>query len=247
MSSPLAKSIQQLDHSLVHGRESSDAHYLRSHTRFARHLLRAMPNVVSYHIARADGELDLLGGFTAAPSTFRYITLRFEPGTELRIDPEVEREIVADHRRFLRNLRTFVVQEQVLVDRMTGHQTSCVKVQAQFDRHDDEATETADLRFSALLDQLTEKAADTFGLRLLVADRVTAEVESVAVDEPGQRVTGELLPSTTRHGFVSAYFDHIEWASEWICDLDVRRALTDPTWARSVVAAVHEECGFDRR
>lgn len=227
-------------------REECDRYYLEVHSRFARRFLREMRHVLSYHIARADAGYDLNGSWHARPRGFRYVTLRFRSGTALVLSSELRRAIDEDHRVFLRELRGFVVEEEVLVERLAA-QTSLAKYVFEYDRTDSEPVEAGTARLADQTSRLRALAEDAFGLRLLLVDHVASESRSEPIDEPGQRPTGELLPHSTRHAFLEAYFDHREWAEEWFVRPEVRRAVLGDGWGRVQGARVHEECGLDRR
>jgi hypothetical protein len=227
-------------------REECDRYYREVHTRFARSFLRRMAHVRSYHIGLAVSAYDVAGGWRAPPRTFRYVTLRLAPGTTLAMPAELRERITQDHRLFLRELRGFAVREEIVVDQLRG-QTSLVKYQFEYDREPGETVEVGQRRLREQLDRLTVLADDAFGLRRLVADHVRHETRSDPIDEPGQRGTGERLPSTNRQGFVELWFDQAEWAEEWLGRDDVRVALLGEGWALAHGVRVEEECGFDRR
>lgn len=227
-------------------RAECDRYYQDVHTRFARHFLWEMDHVVSYHIGRADAGYDLNGDWLARPRGFRYVTIRCRPGTALVMGPELRATITEDHRVFLRELRGFAVEEEVLIDRLTA-QTTTVKYLFEYDRTESEHAEAAAARLAEQTSRLAALADEAFGLRLLLVDHVVSESISESVDEPGQRSTGELLPSSLRHAFVELYFDQREWADKWFARRDVRSALTGAGWGLVQGARVHEECGLDRR
>lgn len=249
-SAALAKTISQFQPLAASTRADADRYYREVHARFARGFLREMPPVRSYHTGLAVAAYDVAGGWAAPPETFRYVVLRLDPGATLPWTPELRERITQDHRVFLRELRGFAVDEEVLVDRLRG-QTALVKYQFEYDRVPGEPAAAGEARLRAQLDRLVELADEAFGLRLLLADHVRHETGSEPVDEPGQRGTGIRLPETARQGFVELYFDQPEWAGEWFAREDVRAALLGPdeglAWDRVVGVQVHEECGLDRR
>lgn len=242
----LAKTISQFQPLAASTRAECDRYYRDVHTRFARGFLREMPHVRSYHVGLAESSYDVAGGWAAPPRTFRYIVLRFDPGTGLSMSPELRERITQDHRVFLRELRGFSVEEEVLVDRLQG-QTSLVKYQFEYDRAPGEPAEAGAARLREQLDRLVALADEAFGLRLLLVDHVLFETASEPVDEPGQRGTGERLAETPRQAFVELYFDQPEWAEEWFARDDVRSALLGEGWGLTCGARVAEECGLDRR
>ena len=234
------KSIAQFQPLAGQSREDADRHYSKVHTRFARAQLRAMPHVLSYHTNRAEAEYDLAGGWGQRPRAFRFVILRFAPGRSLEFPPDVRERVAQDHRLFLRELRGFAVDEEVLVDRLDG-QTALVKYLFEYER-------VAEARPS--LDELAAtlcELGDTFGLRRIVLNRVRAEAVAESIDEPGQRPTTRPLPDTAKQAFVEIYFDHRDWAEEWFARPAVRVALIGPAWALARGYRVTEECGLDRR
>lgn len=243
---PSAKTISQFQPLAASTRAECDRYYREAHTRFARGFLREMPHVRSYHVGIAESAYDVAGGWSAPPRTFRYVVLRFEPGSALSMGPALRERIAQDHRIFLRELRGFSVEEELLVDRLRG-QTSLVKYQFEYDRPPGEPGEVGAARLRGQLDRLVPLAEEAFGLRLLLADHVRFETGSEPIDEPGQRGTGQRLPETSRQAFVELYFDQPEWAGEWFRREDVRAALLGEGWGLAHGVRVHEECGFDRR
>jgi hypothetical protein len=246
VSGPLAKTISQFQPLSTSTREECDRYYREVHTRFARGFLREMPHVRSYHIGLAESSYDVAGGWAAPPQTFRYVVLRFDPGTGLTLSTGLRERIAQDHRVFLRELRGFSVDEEVLVDRLSG-QTALVKYQFEYDRRDGEAAEAGAARLRGQLDRLVALSEEASGLRLLLADHVRCETGSEPIDEPGQRGTGERVPATSRQAFLELYFDQPQWAEEWFRRDDVRSALLGEGWARAHGVRVDEECGLDRR
>ena len=242
----LAKTISQFQPLAASTREACDRHYREVHTRFARGFLRELPHVRSYHVGLAESAYDVAGGWAAPPPTFRYVVLRFDPGTGLSIGPDLRDRITQDHRVFLRELRGFSVEEEVLVDRLRG-QTSLAKYQFEYDRPPGEPAEVGAARLREQLDRLVALADDAFGLRLLLVDHVLFETASEPVDEPGQRGTGERLAETPRQAFVELYFDQPAWAEQWFVREDVRSALLGEGWGLTCGVRVAEECGLDRR
>lgn len=246
MRTPLAKSIAQFRPLAASTRAACDRYYREVHTRFARGFLREMPNVRSYHVALAESSYDVAGGWAAPPSTFRYVILRFDPGTGLALAPGRRERIAQDHRLFLRELRGFTVEEDVLVNHLRG-QTSLVKYQFEYDRRPDEGSDAGAERLRAQMDRLVSLSDAVFGLRLLIANHVLVETGSEPIDEPGQRSTGQALSDTPRQGFVELYFDQDEWAEEWFRRDDVRAALLGEGWGRAHGVKLAEQCGLDRR
>ncbi len=225
--------------------ESCSEHYVQVHSRWARHMLRSKPQVVSYHIARATAEHDLLGTWAGAPSAFWFNTLRYQAGRSLETTDLERATINHDQRRFLRDLRTFDVAEEVLVDELRG-QTALVKYVFEFDRDHDTTPAAADVALTEVCRDLAAAAAECFGLRQLVMNRVRAEFAADLVDEPGQRLATAPLPASTRVGLAELYVDQPEWAEEWLGSSKVLAILRD-RFARTRGSRVEESCGLDRR
>jgi hypothetical protein len=225
---------------------ASDRHYRRVHTPFARRTLREMPHVLSYHTDRARAELDLAGGWAQRPHAFRFVILRFEAGRSLEFPPEVRAQIAEDHRNFLRDFRGFVVDEHVVLDRLSG-QTALVKYVVEYERADDADAAQAVARLEDALRAVAAHRPERFGLRQLLVNRVTAEAVAEPIDQPGQRTTDRVLPDTTKAAFVELYFDSRDRAEEWFAQPTVHDALFGGRWHLTRASRVSEECGFDRR
>jgi hypothetical protein len=239
------------------GLDECERHYSTVHTRWARHLLRDRPHVVSYHIDRASAAYDVRGGFGQRPDSWRWVILRLAPGQRLGLSGAEQDQVVEDHRNCLRDLRSFAVDERVVVDELRG-QTALVKYLFDVERTGDGPAGSAGgdrtrsvtddrLRLSALADSLAEHAGSgDHGLRLLLADTVTREQATEPVDEPGQRPVGRVLEDSTKIGFLELYFDQQEWAEDFFGQPAVR-ALLRPGFARVRGYRVEEACGFDHR
>ncbi|MFD7407818.1 hypothetical protein ACFV7R_35335 [Streptomyces sp. NPDC059866] len=226
--------------------DEADRHYLAVHTRFARHFLREMDQVVSYHIARAVAEYDLAGGWEQRPRAFRFIVMRFLPGRGLELPDRLRELVVEDHRNFLRDLRPFRVREEVVLDRMSG-QTALEKYVFELDRPDGADPGSAAEHLREQMAVLEGEASAAFGIRQILVDHVEAEGVTAPVDEPGQRLLPETLSETSRQAFVELYFDQREWAEDWFARPGVRAVLQDPYWKPVRGYRVEERCGLDRR
>jgi hypothetical protein len=227
-------------------RAEADHHYRTIHTAYARRLLRSMDHVLSYHVGLAIGERDLLGTWQQAPRAFRFVTLRFRPGTRFAPPGDVAEAIVQDHRRFVSHHRSFRVDEEVLLDRLRG-QTSLLKYQLAFDRRPETTPDEARRQLRAVATGVADLGQQCFGLRQVVLDTVQVELLSEPVDEPGQRPTGRPLPDTLRVGFVEIYADQAEWVEEWFREPEVADLLAARDWGDVLAVRVEEECGLDRR
>ena len=239
------KSIIQFLPLAGQSRRAADRYYRDVHTRFSRGQMRTMPHVLSYHTNRADAEYDLTAGWRQRPRAFRFAILRFTLGHGLEFPPEVRAQIIEDHRLFLRELRDFAVEEQAVVDRLGG-QTGLVKYLFEFERPEEAPLAEGESTLSTLVHSMAREAADAFGLRRVLVDRVRSEAVAEAIDEPGQRLTDRTLPQTTKQAFLELWFDNHEWAEEWFARPVVRAVLRDPWWAVARGYRVTEECQLDR-
>lgn len=239
------------------GLDECERHYSTVHTRWARHLLRDRPHMVSYHVDRARAAYDVRGGFGQRPDAWRWVILRLAPGQRLGLSAAEQEQVVQDHRNCLRDLRSFTVDERVVLDELRG-QTTLVKYLFDVERTGDGPAGPLDAdpagaaaedrrRLGALADALAERArAGDHGLRLLLQDTVTREQATEPVDEPGQRPVGRVLEQSAKIGFLELYFDQQEWAEDLLGQPAVRELLR-PAFARVRGYRVEEGCGFDHR
>lgn len=254
---PYDKTMSSFNPLATLGLDECERHYTTVHTRWARHLLRDRPHVVSYHIDRARGAYDVRGGFGQRPDAWRWVVLRLAPGRRLGLSLAEQEQVVQDHRNCLRDVRSFTVDERIVVDERRG-QTTLVKYLFDLERTGDGpvggtggdpaiALEEDRRRFDSLAAALAEQArAGDHGLRLLLQDIVTREQATEPVDEPGQRPVGRVLEQSTKIGFLELYFDQQEWAEDLFGQLAIRQLLR-PAFARVRGYRVEEGCGFDHR
>ena len=241
----MTKGIGRFDPVSTHPPEESERHYVEVHTRWARHRLRQMPEVESYHTNRVLRQYDIRGGWGQRPTAWRFVVLRYD-GPGIGFTPADRAKIANDHLNCLKNLRSCVVDEETLIDRRCG-QTVLEKYLFEYDRSPEMAPAEADEHLSDLVRTLVDLAGDTFGLRLVLLDRVVAEAEALPSREPGQVPTGRLLEETTKHAYLELYFDQQEWGDDFFARPDVRAALQDVPFAVANGYHVHEGCGLDRR
>ena len=241
----MTKSIARFDPVSTHPVEESERHYVEVHARWARQRLRQLPAVLSYHTNLVMRQYDMRGDWRQRPTAWRFVVLRFE-GERLGFTPVDSALVARDHLNCLRDLRSCVVDERVLLDQRRG-QTTFEKYLFEYDRSPDVTPGEADMALDVLVDCVVPAARDAFGLRLLVLNRVLAESEALPSREPGQVPTERLLPETTKHAYLEWYFDHQEWGDDFFAAHNVRRALQDAPFAIANGYHVHEACGLDRR
>jgi hypothetical protein len=228
----------------------AEAHYIGIHHRFAREMFRHhAPAVLRYATARATARLDINGRFDQEPDVWRFIVLKYEDaGSEAGtawLPPWAERTIVADHTNFLREVRPFLVEENVLIDRRSN-QTSTHKYVIEFER--DPAVDGGEVAArDELRELMLELADERFGLRLFVENRVVAEAEMAPVSEPGQAYSGRTLAATSMTHLDEWYFDHPAWGDEFFAMPQVTEALRHMAgYARIACHRVDELVGVDR-
>ena len=242
----MSKSISSFQPVAKHSRAKSERHYVQVHVPFARQLLLARPQVISYHTNRARHEYDLSGNWRKEPAAWRFVVLRFEEGTGLDFT-EDERQVVSDdHKNCLKGMRGFSVTESVLHHSLTG-QTSLAKYLFEFDRHPTTAAEEARERAHNLAHSFVDATSETFGLRRVALNLVRREAATEPMEEEGQRITDRVLPETDKVAYLEVYFDHEEWGDPIFARDDIRLLLQDPFFAKVSGYKVDERCGLDRR
>jgi hypothetical protein len=242
----MSKSISSFLPVSKHPQARSERHYVQVHVPFARRLLLAKPQVISYHTNRARSEYDLNGRWRQRPNAWRFVVLRFEEGQGLGFTEEERRVVSNDHRNCLRGLRGCPVTEEVLHDRLAG-QTSLAKYLFEFDRYPTTPFEEARERARELGTEFLARAGSAFGIRRISLNLVDGEAETGALDEEGQLITGRLLPETDKVAFLEVYFDHEEWGDGLFAQDGLRELLVDPFFAVARGYKIDERCGLDRR
>lgn len=244
--SSLGKSISRFLPVTTHPVEESERHYVEVHFPWAQRLLRAQPQVQTYHVNRAVRQYDQLGRFRRRPSAWRFVLLTFDEGRNLQFDVRTSNAIAQDHPNCLRDLRGTPVEESVVRSRLDG-QTALAKYLIEVDRTT--ATPQADAvrGFESFTDALAERLDAVADFRLLRLNRVLAEAATAPVVEPGQRTTGEMLPETTKTGYVEVYFDDAYAGDDFFARRDVLELFDDARFATMAAYHVEERCGLDRR
>lgn len=241
----LAKMISRFDQASRVTAAEAERHYTSVHFPFAQQLLAAMPQIRSYHINRVVRQLDLAGGWAQRPSAWRFVVLRFDPGRSLEFDALTTERITRDHINFLRHLRSTVVTENMLFDRLHRH-TALQKYLIEVDRPAGATSITCDNLLTDLGATLTEEAATRFGARQVCCSRVLAELAAEAVEEEGQRATDQPIADTDKVGYIEIYFDDERWGADLFKSPKVLTALRDPSLLCKTYV-IEERCGVDRR
>jgi len=242
----ISKTIARFDPVSSRSPAECERHYAEVHTPYARRLLRDVDDVATYHTARAVAQYDITGGWRAKPAAWRFVVLRFPAGRGLRLPPQTREVIAQDHRNFLRDLRTCVVEERLLVDRRSG-QTQHEHYLIELDRHPDADPGAAVRRVEGMVQGLLSEQSAAYGIRLVVLNMVQAELAAAAIDEPGQRSLGQPLPQTCKVAYLDFAFDHREWAEEWFARPAVRSLVQDPWFAVARGYRLEVESAIDKR
>jgi len=223
-----------------------DEHYEQVHTRYIRELYADVPEMVAYHQDRVLAQHDLAGGWEPPSGAWRFVVSRYRAGVQAAgpMPAHIRRRVEADHRTFMRGLRTCAVRETTLLDRRSG-QTALQKYVIELDRAPGVDAAAA----SAVVARAADALRDATGARLVLANEVLAERASRPLDEPGQGLPGEALPATDKLAFLELYFDHADWGRAFFasCRTVVDELCWDETIARGAVYEVEERCGIDRR
>lgn len=244
--SDVGKSISRFLPVTTHPVQESERHYTQVHFPWAQRLLRDQPQVRSYHINLAVRQYDPLGRFGRRPEAWRFVLLTFDQGRRLEFDARTSDAIAQDHPNCLRDLRGTPVEESVVRSRLTG-QTALAKYLVELDRTPETPTSEAVEGLELLTGSLVERLDAEGDFRLLRMNRVLGEAETAPVVEPGQRTTGEMLPDTTKTGYLEIYFDDACAGDAFFAQPNVLRLFDDPRFARMSVYHVKERCGLDRR
>jgi hypothetical protein len=222
----MGKSIGRFDPTPSRTPEECERHYTEVHVPMAQNLLRPMEGLLSYHVNRALAQADVSGGWSQRPRAWRFVVLRFAPGMTLEFSPDQNEMVAQDHVNCLYRLRHCDVEEDVLLDRLSG-QLSLAKFVLEAERDQRATPDAAWVAFRELADRVQGTMANALGARCLIVNRVLTELECEPVDVEGQRPIG-LLEGTTRVGYIEAYFDHRRWGEEALSVLSLNGALRDP-------------------
>lgn len=223
--------------------EECERHYVRVHVPMAQDLLRPMDGMLSYHVGRAIAQADAAGGFEQRPHAWRFVTLRFAEDRTLAFTPEQLEMVSRDHVNCLYRLRSHVVAEEVLLDRLRG-QTATAKFVFDVQRPEHVDPDAARRAFAELAGRVRHAMTGAFGARRLVADHVLDEAVTEPVDVEGQRVVGTTT-DTTRVGFLACHFDHSRWGRDALGALTADPALRGAGPVRAELFELDEHCALD--
>lgn len=242
----MLKQIETFQPSALIPVAQSERHYLEVHRRWAVEALAHSPSLVTYHTTIFDAQWDICGRFEQSPSLWRMASLQFRPPGE-EFPPALLAMLNHDHPKFLRDLRSFDVAEEVAVDRTTG-QLSSTKYLVTVDRPEGVDRDDAVRAGDDVLALLTDGLQDAYGARRLIVNRVHGEQETAPVDEPGQQVTGVALESD-RLLMLEIYFDDAVWGDQFFARAEIGTALRGSIFAPAslVVLRGTEQTGHDRR
>lgn len=230
-----------------------ERHYQQVHTVFVRANLRYGDIGVSYHIDRVLRQRDVAGGWAQRPRAWRFAITRTRDvpltGAGGAIPEVLRHQYDVDHTNFLRDLRSCQCEEVTVLDRLTG-QTALDKYLLEIDRRPGISDDEAWAGLRPRLDDLHARAADAFGARLVIENRVRAEAETGPVEAPGQRFgPDQFRPETDKVAYVEWYFDHYQWGDEFFADAaeTVDAILWDPAYSVAALYHVEERGGVDKR
>jgi len=183
-----------------------DSHYLGAHVPFIVEMMESTGIARSYKTAKACAQRDLNGTWLQRPEIWRGVAIEVSVPEEGGSMPESSRlAIEEDHRRFLRNLRTYVCRETVMFEDLGGRPATTkfvLEVGARAGRF-----ATAAERVERFTEELSDHLDPATGIALAVADRVRRQEKARAIDEPGQGFTpGEFLDEPDAAAFYELYF-----------------------------------------
>ena len=225
---------------------ASERHYVEVHRRWAVQALAHSQSLICYHTSIFDGQWDICGRFEQAPSLWRLASLQFRPPGE-EFPPALLSMLNHDHPKFLRDLRSFDVAEEIAFDATSG-QLSSTKYLVTVDRPDDVSRTDALRAGDDIIATVVGELSDAYGARRMVVNRVQAEHETAPIDEPGQQVTGAVVESN-RLLMVELYFDDAHWGDQFFARDEIASAIRGSVFAPAGVAILRgmEQTGHDRR
>lgn len=229
--------------------EEAEAHYDRIHHAFGRYFLGRASNVVRYVTHRALGQYDINGRFEQRPDVWRFV-LTENVVTDASnaagwLPPDLVGQVWQDHTKFLRDLASYEVDEQIAADRRSG-QTTFVKYMFWHVADSEDDADGARRTYLDRLAELKQHVEPAFGFRLLVSNTVLRQLESAAIAEPAQKFTGGYFDRSHISGIDELYFDSLSAGAEFFSAPAVR-ALLRPRATEIRGYLVSEQTGLDRR
>lgn len=231
------------------GLEEAERHYTSVHVPLARRLLAQNEAITSYSLLRVRRELDANGGWEQRPTAWRFTTQTFdETAVVTAFDPSVRERLARDHLNCLYRLRRCEVEEEVVLDRLSGQVTFATYL-IELDRSLDDDRDTAAADVRELLERLRAATADLGGIRRIVSNSILRETIAEPLREEGQRLIDLFRSETEKVAYVEVLADERWSGSALFAHPDVATWIVDAR-TRFAVAACYETelgCGFDRR
>jgi hypothetical protein len=252
----MPKVFNRFEPSALRPLEECERYYREVATPLAQDLLSKHPNTVSYTQLRVLREYDLAGGWKQPLTAWRFVIMcsrddgladgRHGRASAVATGDDTRQALAQSNMFCLRELKRTPVEERVLLDRLTG-QTALDHYLFEYDRPHELPADDARQRLERLADRFTELAHDAFGVRRIVLNTVLWQSRTLPVNEPGQRLTDEILDETFKAGYLQVYFDDVEWGDQFFRRADVRSVVRDPAYSVANGYHVDERCGFDKR
>jgi hypothetical protein len=248
----LQKTIARFEPVAALGEAACERHYRRVHLPLARRPLGSVETIRRYSTWHVRAQYDAAGGWNLAPRAWRFATQLFhDPAASTgeaatAFPANVRNTLAEDHRNCLSRLRRFDVEDRTLRD-LFGDQRTGQGYVFEYERSDGDDPVSARLAFGELASAAVDRLEGAPGLRRVVSNTVRAEAESEALDEPGQRLTGKLMPSTLMVGYLEVTFDHSSYGRAVFATEGVRQVLQSREFADSNGYEIVEEVGFDKR
>jgi hypothetical protein len=246
----VVKSIAFFDHLAARQQDECERHYLNVHVPFILQTLQTVGIAQSYYTSRVLAQRDLNGGWCQQPVNWRSVAIRVRIRDDGAAISEHTRLLIQDdHRRFLRNLRSYLCAETVLHEDLRQRPSTSKFILAIGPGSQDN-TPDMEAMLEELTGEVTARARTEPGTALMIANRVRRQERARPLDEPGQGFTpGDFLPSADLTFIYELYFDSRGNGESFIAQLDP--ALTKLREAGGVHSVgcfrLDEECQYDRR
>jgi hypothetical protein len=250
------KRITRVEPASAIGREASERHYVDVHHAYVRRMYRANEApTLRYAANLALAQHDLTGRFNEEPDAWRWQVSEVREaldGADTFIPDSVRGLIWEDHLKCIEGIEAGEYEERVLVDRRSG-QLSCAKYlftyRAEAPRGGPAATREERARHydGAHLPALTALAAEAFGLRLLVSNRMVREAATGDDFGPGGSISPGYVEEPRTLAIEELYFDNRDWGDEFFGRPEVLELLHRSPLGRVEGYAVSETIGIDER